>query len=284
MATEIEEESPLEPVAPLEAEAIAERKELYETIVGPDSEADKLKKASRDERQVAGQLDQRSLTYSEMEFEMVLQLLDKVRNDHGPYYVGKGVFLDLGSGAGKVCLAVSLLHAFEKVVGIEVIHCLNEFAGGMKTRYTEAQFPEGMAKPELDFIKGDFATEYQSKLEPLAQQVTVCLAVATCFADSQLEAMAKLADAMPEGGIIISFTQMLPKTMVNHQQPDQLLKPDEGGWVVADTQELEMMWGKSTCFVYKKVPAGYVPAASKPDEAAKEEATPEAAPEAATEN
>jgi hypothetical protein len=32
-----------------------------------------------------------------------------------------GVFYDLGSGAGKLALAASLLHDFDKIVGIEVL-------------------------------------------------------------------------------------------------------------------------------------------------------------------
>eukprot|EP00971_Amphidinium_carterae_P299585 5952206-Amphidinium_carterae.1 len=115
--------------------------------------------------------------------------------------------------------------------------------------------------------------------------------------------MAKLADAMPEGGIIISFTQMLPKTMVNHQQPDQLLKPEHSSTMFAEG----IRWWigrrrlgscghprtRGACSLHVHATAQqlllsaqnlhefrYVPAASKPDEAAKEEATPEAAPEA----
>ena len=51
-----------------------------------------------------------------------------VKEKDMPLFANKGVFVDLGSGSGKACLAAQLLHPFEKVVGIETIQCLHDFA------------------------------------------------------------------------------------------------------------------------------------------------------------
>lgn len=56
-----------------------------------------------------------------------------------------GVFVDLGSGTGKACIAAALLHPFEAVRGIETLEGLHRFAiDAIHPRY------ESIAKPLLE--------------------------------------------------------------------------------------------------------------------------------------
>ena len=58
------------------------------------------------------------MTYGEIDFATMAQifhLLDNEGLEEG------GVFMDLGSGSGKVLLSTSILKRFDKLVGIEVL-------------------------------------------------------------------------------------------------------------------------------------------------------------------
>jgi len=54
--------------------------------------------AERQEKEMAGV---RGLTYGEIDIDNFRKILKEVVEKHGPYYAGKGQFVDLGSGAGK---------------------------------------------------------------------------------------------------------------------------------------------------------------------------------------
>merc|ERR1711988_650481 len=90
----------------------------------------------------------KGLTYSEVSMEIVHMLLNKIKGESGiaKLYAGKGVFLDLGSGCGKGCIAAGLLHPFEKVVGVEVVSCLCDAATAAYTTLGEAALPDGVVK------------------------------------------------------------------------------------------------------------------------------------------
>jgi len=279
-AEEEEEEPPEpEPVPPLSDEDFEARKEIFDEIfVGQG--AIELKEKARAERKAQDREDIPSLKYSEMECSMVHQVLNKVKVDHGPLFESKGIFLDLGSGAGKVCVSAALLHPFEKVVGIETLQCLNTVANEAHEKYKEAQLPEGVLKPEIELIPGDFAAEFETKLEAIAEQVVVALAVATCYGEAELNAMAAVARKMPDESIFISFTQGLPESIVIDMNrnparrreravrkalsrrgvepstiPIEVEPPvnDPFGWTLVHTEEMQMMWGPATCFIYKKI-------------------------------
>lgn len=248
--------------------------------------AEKAKAASLAERKgdagkEAGLDVKPGLTYSEIDFPVIHFLLNKIKEEHGPLYQGRGVFLDLGSGAGKACVAAGLLHPFEKVVGIELLQSLSDMATAAQAKYTEAQLPVGVVKPPLEFVKGDFVAEFAEKIDPLAPQVKICVAAATHYSPEQLQAMTNLAKKMPSDSIFISFTQRLPEDIVidpdRHPRqrrakavkqaysvrgvdPDTVevtVDPpenDPNGWTSLMSEQVQLGWGSAMVYVYKKIP------------------------------
>lgn len=217
MAAEGEEveEQPREPIPPLDEEQVQERSKFWEEIFA-EYPANKVKLASIEERKTLEKSEDASLTYGELDFETVNNLITMLKNQHTRLYAGQGIFLDLGSGCGKVCVAAALAHQFEKVIGIEIMGCLDEAAQKANEKYKEIVLageppPE---KAEVQFIKGDFVADLAATLEPFAPQVAVCFAVATCFGDEQLNALAKLASMMSDNALFVTFSQELPDWVI----------------------------------------------------------------------
>jgi len=267
-----------EPVEPLTEEEVALRKQKFEEIF-VDCTADDAKMASLKEKEGnSNYTDSKPLTYSELDFSSLHEVLEIIKRDHKPLYDKKGVFLDLGSGAGKVCIAAGLLHSFEKVVGIEKINCLAEFATAALTKYREIQI-DNVEKVEIELLNGDFLTD--GTLDELAEKVTICLAVATCFEEEELKRIEALAAKMPGESIFIMLGQRLPESIIIEENKEpakrrllalkkglavrgvhpnsveiEVPPPDNDpkGWHEVLCKELELEWGKSTCFMFKKVP------------------------------
>jgi len=238
-----EEELPPEIVPPLEDEVFQERNELFDQIY-EECPPNLAKKASLEEREKASLLDANHLTYGELDMSTLHSVLNAVRQDYGPLYANKGVFLDLGSGAGKACIAAGLLHPFAKVVGIETLQSLTTFATAAHEKYKEVPLPDGVTKPEIEFIKGDFVADFEAKIKPIAADVVICLAVATCYGANEMKAIGELASAMGENSIMITFSQMIPDAAANSIN---------GGWSLVRSTSMEMIWGQTTCFIFKKV-------------------------------
>jgi SAM-dependent methyltransferase len=274
------EEAPEVPVGPLGEEEFAAREAVFQEIFG-DCSAEDAKAASKAERAASG-LDKPGLTYQEIELQVINRLLNRIKTDHGPLFESTGILLDLGSGAGKACIAAGLLHPFEKVVGIEMLQSLTDMANTALAKYQEAQLPEGVVKPPVEFIKGDFVAEFEEKLGPLIPQVCVGVAAATFFDEEQLNVVTNLAKKMPDGSFLITVTRGLPEALVidmdRHpaQRRAQAVKKalcargtdpdaveivpgppenDPNGWTLLFCEEVQLVWGLATCFVYKKVPA-----------------------------
>lgn len=232
-----------QPVPPLPDEALEGRLELFKQIFS-DCSADVAKKASLAERQASERLDVPSLTYAEVDFEILHDILNTVKREHVSFYANTGVFVDLGSGAGKACVAAGLLHPFQRAVGIEQLQCLNEFAMAAIAKYKDVTLPDGASKPEIELIQGDFVADMVEKLEPIASEISMLLVVATCYGEDQMKAVAMLAKMMPAGSIVVTFTQPLP---------DSVIGREAGSWALVRSEQKKMMWGSSTCFIFKKV-------------------------------
>eukprot|EP00927_Polykrikos_kofoidii_P020895 TRINITY_DN19973_c0_g1_i1.p1 TRINITY_DN19973_c0_g1~~TRINITY_DN19973_c0_g1_i1.p1 ORF type:complete len:377 (+),score=106.02 TRINITY_DN19973_c0_g1_i1:56-1186(+) len=296
---EDDEAPPPEPVPPLPEEEYQPREDIFNAIfTGITSDAAKL--ASIKERTPVAPVEDeiegdelqelrkqhaeavrkaRSLMYGEISMPILHMLLNEVRRQDMPLYPGKGFFVDLGSGVGKACVAASLLHPFEKVVGIESVQCLADMAAPAMEKFVETPFPEEVPKPEVQLIKGDFAAEFEGHLEPIADKIVVCLAVSTAFSTEQIGAMEKLATKMPDNSYFICVGQGLPDTVTfgGNRHPLQrqaavvkkALKkrgtnPNETpipepevlepvGWNEFFREEVDLAWGTTTCFIYKKI-------------------------------
>jgi hypothetical protein len=295
-----EEELP-EPCAVLPDDALPARQELFDEIFQGCS-ADKAKLESLNERRAkveAQEIDEAkmsTMSYGELGLNELHQLLNLIKTNHGPLYPKRGIFLDLGSGAGKACIAAGLLHPFEKIIGIESVNCLGDMAAAAAAKFSEVPVPEELVKPELEMIKGDFVAEFEAKLEPLAPQVTVALAVATAYGEEQLQTMAKLAEKMPDNALFVTYTQGLPESILDQRNwyplqrravlvkqrlakrgldPDTVEIPElpieePMGWVQISADPVELPWGASTRFLFKREPPPQPPAPDAEEQPAEE--------------
>ena len=139
----------------LDLDHIQARDALYQQILGEFADARLGQSISKRERDQTRQ-DDKSLVYGEITFESFAIAMQKIRlkygkpgkgysGDAGVLQKPGGVFVDLGSGTGKACLAAALMHPFEQVRGIEVLEGLHRFA----TEAIQPQF-ETVAKPLLE--------------------------------------------------------------------------------------------------------------------------------------
>lgn len=292
-----EEEVPRQPIPPLDEEAAQERQVIFDEVFA-EYPANKVKLASIQERKDQGKEEDQSLTYGELDFKTVNNLITMLKNQHTRLYAGTGIFLDLGSGCGKACVAAALSHQFEKVIGIETMECLDAAAQKANEKYKEATLsgdppPE---KPEIQFIKGDFVADLAASLEPFASQIAVCVAVATCFGPEQLNALATLADKMSDNAIFVTFSQVLPDWVIGGDKklPQERFRdhlkislakrgtdpanveidpspPDAkpGGWRLVHEEDVSLPVGgapmelPTKCFVFKRIP---LPESEQPQE------------------
>jgi len=292
MAEEAEVEQQPEPVPLLSNEEFEPRQDAFNSLFAELNAMDVKAKSLAERKENA--LESPSLAYSEVDIATMHWVLNKVK-ENGEFYPGKGVFLDLGSGVGKACLAAALLHPFEKVVGLEVLDSLSTIAASVIPKYQELQLPEGMAKMEVQLEKADFVADFEVKLEPLASQVSVCLALATTFGAEQIKAMGNLARKMPENSFFVTFTQPLPEELIidmdRHPKQrraeavkrtlaargvepvgveiiDDPPENDPNGWTQVLEEKVQLAWGIATCYIFKKIPAATAEEVPPPTEEA----------------
>mmetsp|Transcript_127697 Transcript_127697/g.408835 ORF Transcript_127697/g.408835 Transcript_127697/m.408835 type:complete len:298 (-) Transcript_127697:164-1057(-) len=277
------EEPPVEQlkeVPPLTEEEVEARAAIFDDIF-KEAAAQDMKGKSINERK-ENALEGKALTYAEFDFHLMTELFTKIKTNFGPVYE-KGIFLDLGSGVGKACIAAALQHPFEKVVGVEILQGLSEVATASLAKYQEAQLPEGEVKPELQLIKGDFVGEFEAHVDSLLPQVTFCLAVASCYGEKEIQALVAAARKMPANSFFVTFTQPLPESFVidddRHPRqrraaavrkacskrgvepcpPEEIqVEPpqiDPDGVTLVHKEVMQVPWGEpATCFIYKKMP------------------------------
>lgn len=238
-----EEEVPeLVEAEPLSDELLPDREKIFLELYA-ECDAEKAKAISKEARATmegAGA----NLTYAELDIASVHSILNLLKREYGPLYVGDGTFIDLGSGVGKAAVAAALLHPFKKVVGIECIDPLNAVAADIQGKFAAAAAPVMEAEktpPELSFMKGDFVAEVSQGLAPIAAECKVAMAVATCYLEPQLKAMAEFAALMPENSLFVTFGQQLPLSASSGED-----------WISLNVEQMEMLWGPSTVFIYKK--------------------------------
>eukprot|EP00746_Dinoflagellata_sp_MGD_P162514 gnl/MRDRNA2_/MRDRNA2_90106_c0_seq1.p1 gnl/MRDRNA2_/MRDRNA2_90106_c0~~gnl/MRDRNA2_/MRDRNA2_90106_c0_seq1.p1 ORF type:complete len:267 (+),score=93.89 gnl/MRDRNA2_/MRDRNA2_90106_c0_seq1:179-979(+) len=238
-----EEVPELEEAQPLSDELLPDREKIFlELYAECDAEKAKaLSKEARAQMEGAGA----NLTYAELDIATVHSILNLLKREYGPLYVGDGTFIDLGSGVGKAAVAAALLHPFKKVVGIECIDPLSKVASDVQGKFAAAAAPvmeAEKAPPELSFMTADFVAEITSQaLAPVAAECKVAMAVATCYLEPQLKAMAAFAEMMPENSLFVTFGQQLPLSASSGED-----------WISLNVEQMEMTWGPSTVFIYKK--------------------------------
>jgi len=149
---------------------------------------------SEEEKKIAAQ-NQVFLTYGEIiapSVDYLLSIIELTEDD---------VFLDLGSGVGKLCLQVLMRSTAKKVYGIEaheIRHSISEHAW-KKVKRKRPYF--GKSNRELIFLKDNFLNFDFSP-------VTVIFMCSTCFGHELMESIATKINDAPLIRIAISMKEI----------------------------------------------------------------------------
>ena len=155
--------------------------------------------------------------------------------------ISEGVFYDLGSGTGKAVLAMSLMHKFKRLVGIEFLDNLVKLSQGVKQNYNNTineKFENNRQLMNFDrpniieFIQGDF-------LKQSWEDASFIFANSTCFSMDVINNIAiKANKECKSGTVIVTFTKRLNK-----------LSSD---WELTDGFRRLMTWGIATIYIHKR--------------------------------
>ena len=155
--------------------------------------------------------------------------------------INEGIFYDLGSGTGKPVIAMSLMHKFKKLKGIEFLENLIKLSQQIKNGYDDSinkKFERNKElfsfdKPNIiEFIQGDF-------LKHNWEDASIIFANSTCFSSEMINNIAEKANKeCKKGTIIITFTKKLSK-----------LNSD---WDLRNGFRRLMTWGIATIYVHRR--------------------------------
>ncbi len=158
-----------------------------------------------------------------------------------PNTINEGIFYDLGSGTGKPVIAMSLMHKFKKLKGIEFLENLIKLSQQIKNGYDDSINKKFERKKELfsfykpnmiEFIQGDF-------LKHNWGDASIIFANSTCFSSEMINNIAEKANKeCKKGTIIITFTKKLSK-----------LNSD---WDLRNGFRRLMTWGIATIYVHRR--------------------------------
>lgn len=176
-----------------------------------------------------------SLVYGEIEFQSLYCTLEKIRLKYGIEHgvmqqAGKGVFYDLGSGAGKPCVAAACSFGFQKCVGLECVQALVDISKEVAHVYRK-HCPDG---PAVEFYCADVT---DPKAYDWTTDATVVFANSTCFDDALMAAIADRAHHLPKGAFFVTLTRKLPCS----------------SFEVCESQLHQMSWGGATVFIQHKI-------------------------------
>eukprot|EP00451_Oxyrrhis_marina_P027930 CAMPEP_0204352954 /NCGR_PEP_ID=MMETSP0469-20131031/32292_1 /ASSEMBLY_ACC=CAM_ASM_000384 /TAXON_ID=2969 /ORGANISM="Oxyrrhis marina" /LENGTH=260 /DNA_ID=CAMNT_0051339787 /DNA_START=46 /DNA_END=828 /DNA_ORIENTATION=- len=198
------------PEPALDGEAMAARKTIWDQVF-KETPGRISKQLSVDERTETQKLDDPNLIYGEVDFDVVVQILNIIRSDYGPLFPG-GTFIDVGSGVGKAVVAASLAHPFTKCVGFEVLEKLSTKAGEILTKFTgevRDAMDAAIPRPEVLLNKGDAVGE-GGMASLVSEEQTIIFAVSTCYDDKFMKAIVEQSAGFPPDSFLITFTKQCP--------------------------------------------------------------------------
>lgn len=145
-------------------------------------------------------INDRSLTYGEINFESFYQILTRISPKK------EETFYDLGSGTGKAVFAAHLLFDFQKAAGIEILEDLYKTSLLIKEKYENQIRPNlNEEKPtgKIEFVLGDF-------LKTTAfYDADIIFLNSTCFTDEMMADLEKIFNNFKKNLKIITLTKKL---------------------------------------------------------------------------
>lgn len=188
---------------------------------------------SRNERRERRLYDE-TWSYSEIHPQCFLGLLLKLRVHGHLRKPGKGVFVDCGSGFGKNVYCASMVHTWERCIGIEGLTSLANAADGLKQRFKDVVVPKlDLREPDLSFITTDFLEER------LLVSATLVYADLAWLSEPQFDALQSMFVDLTHGAVVITLARPLDSDAFF------LLWRDDAA---------QTTWGTAPVFVYERKP------------------------------
>ncbi|CBJ26518.1 conserved unknown protein [Ectocarpus siliculosus] len=205
-----------------------ESKRLYESLFVGLSLAEG-KSLSKAERRRKGLMDDRALIYGEVDFASFATILREI----GALTESKTgeIFYDLGSGTGKALYVARLTQDFTHCVGIEILQPLHTAAQLVTNRFNahvkrllDRRCPQNASVFAGSFLEYDWSDG------------DCVFANSTCFPEDLMDALARQAEELKPGSIVVTFTKGLDST----------------AFEVLSKRRFEMSWGPATVFIHRR--------------------------------
>lgn len=185
---------------------------------------------SKTERDKLGLHSKQSLIYGEISFHAFVKVLSKIPLEKN------AKFFDLGSGTGKAVIAARLLFDFETVQGIEIIGSLHEVAVKIHSKFENQSEIQRLRLPLRQNVYqhiGDFLCEDYDWFS----DTDVVFINSTCFDEDLMIRITEIAENMPPGSFVITFT----KPLISDQ------------FEIKEKCRYDMSWGMATVFIHRKL-------------------------------
>ena len=186
---------------------------------------DEAKILSKTERELRGQLQQKSLIYGEVDFRSFLAVLRRVPLQPG------GIFYDLGSGTGRALFVARLTHDFARCVGIELLSGLHASGRRAERRFRRFVLPllDSTANNDVDLCHG-------SLLDVDWSDGDLVFANSTCFSEQLVSQISERAERLKPGAFVITFTKPLTSPAFD----------------IVEKKRWNMSWGAATVFIQRR--------------------------------
>ncbi len=169
-----------------------------------------------------------ALTYGECTPESVQHLLAITGAKPGE------VFVDLGSGTGKMVVFAAFFLPLKKSVGVELLPELHEAAQMVGRRYQEEiqpQLADDRRETELEYRLGDI---FDADLSDADIVVSHCC---TCFDDSLMQKLSDKLESCKPGTRIVTITRGLSSPAFES----------------VSVTPIQMGWGQATANAYRRI-------------------------------
>lgn len=204
------------------------------------------KAISKRERIETNQLDNINLTYSELPFYSIFDILMKIKNKYGKSTYSNnnfeimqqsgGLFYDLGAGIGNILVAASIIHDFDLCRGFEVLQGLLAVSNHVFEMYcthgrAHSHLLHRKLFPICDIISSSF-------LEDLSWcNGDVVFVNSTCFDEITFEGIMNNSAKMKVGAFLITLSRRIPSSLFQ----------------VIECYSVLSNWGEVSVFIMQKV-------------------------------
>ena len=187
-----------------------------------------------------------NLVYSEIDFTTIGYIIEKINKVHGRPNTGAsghsgklqsrgGMFYDLGSGSGKVCVAAALMHPFDSCYGIECLGSLILVANEITQSYNTIG-KSALNRDYETYINQVFGNFLDSKDRDW-RDGDIVFANASCYDDATMKKLALMAHLMKRGTFFVTISQKLPSN----------------DFVIVEHFMRKVSWGEASVYIQQKV-------------------------------